>query len=660
MNPMKKISPRPLLSAVACGLALLQLASCKPSTGPTSSTPQVSRSLALSADGAALWVVNTESDSISQIDVASRTLRRELLLGASAPAPDLVTQRYDPAVRPRAITLVDRLGKAYVAGQAANAVIVVDTGAGRVLSRVPVGAEPTAVVASADGNRVYVVNHQSATVQAIDTRTDTVVATRPVGEHPFGASLSADGRRLYVSHLLLHPGVTIVSAPDLASASFTPLPDQPPDPTNNKRLPNGEVRGAYAAVPRPETGEVWVPHLLLATGTPQPELVFDATVFPTVSVVAANGNSMEKRLLFRPVSIPTASGSFIDSVSGPRDVAFTPDGRLALVAMAQSEDVMVFDAATGFEATLVRPTPSALIEGVIVDAQGTHAYLQGRSTHNVTVLSIAEGTSGPQVRVDGDPIECLQADPMPPDLRRGLRLFYSANSAAFPITQDFWVACSTCHLEGGTDAVTWRFQQGPRDTPSNAGGPINTGFLFRQAVRDSVLDYDETIRVEQGGNYHRTDPRQLPDLQAIAQFTNYAIPFPQNPYRNTDGTLTPAQTRGQTLFTARCAACHTGDYSTDSGSGNPQLDLSGTIVLHDIGTCVTTGPFPDQPATDIAGHPREACLFDTPTLRGIFATAPYFHDGSAETLEDVIPRVPNTSDLTAAERSDLLEYLKSL
>jgi hypothetical protein len=466
---------------------------------------------------------------------------------------------------------------------------------------------------------------------------------------------------LYVSHLLLNPGVTAIDTATFTVAAFTALPDQPVDSSQNKLLPSGQVRGAYTVVPRPDSGELWIPHLLLATGTAQPNLDFQSTAFPTISWLSPGAASLDHRLLFRPSSLLTASGSFTDSASGPHDIAFTPDGRFALVAMAQSEDVMVFDASSGFEVALVRPTPSALLEGILVDSQGTHAYLHGRASHNVTVLGVSENSTAVQVSVDGDPIECLAADPMPANLRRGLRLFYSANSAAFPVTQNFWLACASCHLEGQSDAVTWKFEQGPRDTPSNAGGPINTGFLFRQATRNTVLDYDLTIRTEQGGSYDRTNASQQSDLRALADFTNYAIPLPQNPHVMPDGGLTDAQARGQVQFAAKCASCHSGPFYTDSAAGNPTLDLdAGPILLHDIGTCVLDGGFNDQPSTDVVGDARDACQFDTPTLRGIFATAPYFHDGSAGTLDEVVARIPSAAGLTASERSDLVAYLNTL
>ncbi|CAN5157736.1 hypothetical protein BH11MYX1_BH11MYX1_02010 [soil metagenome] len=44
-------------------------------------------------------------------------------------------------------------------------------------------------------------------------------------------------------------------------------------------------------------------------------------------------------------------------------------------------------------------------------------------------------------------------------------------------------------MEGRSDQVTWLFAQGPRDTPSNAGGTVGTGLLFRTADRTQVADY---------------------------------------------------------------------------------------------------------------------------------------------------------------------------
>ncbi len=640
-------------------LCLGLVAGCGNAT--TVGVPMVSSTIAMTSDDRALWVVNPDADSVSVIDPSTRALVAEIALGSAPPAVDPTTQRYEPSVKPRALAILPGDKKVYVAGQTANQVYVVDAMQRRVVTSIVVGAEPTGIVAAPDGRAIYVVSHEAATVSKIDPRSDQVVATLDVGEHPWGASVSADGKWLYVSQFLLHPGLTVIDTSRFAVRNTVELAEQPPDAANGKLAPNGVARGVYAAVPRPVGGDVWMPHLLLAVKTAEPDLDFQSTVFPTVSTLAPDGMAEAKRLLFKPLQVAGASGAFNDVVSGPRALAFTPDGKLALMANSGSEDVIAFDGETGNERVLVRPLAAALLEGITVDHAGTHAYVDGRNTHNVVVLDLAPDDPLDPVTVDGDPIERLDADPMPEQLRLGQRLFYSANSAALPLTQNFWVSCSSCHLEGQTDAVTWLFLVGPRDTPSNAGGPSNTGFLLRQALRNSVLDYDTTINLEQGGFFHRADATQKPLLDALAAFVNQAIPFPQNPNRAPDGTLTPQQMHGEELFQQNCRTCHTGDYLTDSGSGNPTLDLDGPIALHDIGTCDVGGAFPDEPAPDeVVGKMHTACDFDTPTLRGVFATAPYFHDGSAATLTDVVERLPAAGGLAAEDKAALVEYLKTL
>lgn len=646
-----------LLGAAVFAGACTELESEPPGTKTSEhSGTTVSSTIAITPDDAELWVVNQDADSVSVIDTKTRALVAEIPLGA-APKVDPDTQRFDPAIAPRALAIVDGK-KVYVAGQSANRVFVIDAEKRAVISSIPVPAAPTAVAAAPDGSAVYVVSHEAAVVTRIDPKKDTVAASLSVTEHPWGVTVSDDGQSLFVTHLLLDPGVSVIDAAKLTLRGKVALAEQPPG--DDKRIANGVPRGLHGAVPNPATGELWVPHLLLAVQTPQPDLDFESTVFPTISTLAPDGSAEAKRLLFRPAALPQAEGAFSDVVSGPRAAAFTPSGKLALIANSQSEDVIVFDASTGYEIGLVRPLPSALLEGIVVDHAGKHAYVEGRNTHDVTVLALHEDDPIAPAVVDGAPIDRLAADPMPAQLRLGQRLFYTANSAAFPITKNFWVACSSCHIEGGSDAVTWLFESGPRDTPSNAGGPINTGFLLRQGLRSNIQQYDETDRIEQGGSYDLNNPAHQADLDALAAFVNYAIPFPQNPNVSPDGTLTDSQQRGKKTFDNLCASCHSGPYLTDSAAGNAALDFGKPILLHDIGTCVTTGDNPDRPQRDVAGNMHTACAFDTPTLRGIFATAPYFHDGSAPTLRDVVDRLSFSSGLEEQEKQDLVAYLLAL
>ena len=109
------------------------------------------------------------------------------------------------------------------------------------------------------------------------------------------------------------------------------------------------------------------------------------------------------------------------------------------------------------------------------------------------------------------------------------------------------------------------------------------------------------------------------------------------------------------------SACHSGPRYTDSGAGNPTLALSGPLQLHDVGTC-NKGQTPDRAAPAYDGSPREACLFDTPSLNGVLDSAPYFHDGSAATLAAVVQAYDRklSLGLSAQQMTDLEQYLKSL
>jgi cytochrome c peroxidase len=94
----------------------------------------------------------------------------------------------------------------------------------------------------------------------------------------------------------------------------------------------------------------------------------------------------------------------------------------------------------------------------------------------------------------------------------------------------------------------------------------------------------------------------------------------------------------------------------------------GGVLLHNVGTCVTTGDFTDVEHDDIDGDDRDGCSFDTPALRGLTDSAPYLHDGSAPTLEAAVtamlgPAATATGSTTppsAADLQALVEYLRSL
>ena len=150
------------------------------------------------------------------------------------------------------------------------------------------------------------------------------------------------------------------------------------------------------------------------------------------------------------------------------------------------------------------------------------------------------------------------------------------------------------------------------------------------------------------GNF--SDPRlnihvaQSPDLvtgklSALRAF-QHSIPTPPPPAGTVDAA---GAARGRVVFDARCASCHVGATLTDNNQG----------VLHD----------PAETGMD-AGYAQRTSQkrYRTTPLRGLWQHAPYFHDGSAATLGDVVEHYDSVRrlGLTAQQKTDLVAYLRTL
>ena len=101
--------------------------------------------------------------------------------------------------------------------------------------------------------------------------------------------------------------------------------------------------------------------------------------------------------------------------------------------------------------------------------------------------------------------------------------------------------------------------------------------------------------------------------------------------------------RGQSVFNASCARCHVGGNLTDNNAG----------VLHTPAEVGQDGRYAMRTA---------AKAYRSTPLRALWQHAPYFHDGSAKTLMDVVEHYNRLRNLGLSDsaKRDLVEYLKSL
>ena len=150
------------------------------------------------------------------------------------------------------------------------------------------------------------------------------------------------------------------------------------------------------------------------------------------------------------------------------------------------------------------------------------------------------------------------------------------------------------------------------------------------------------------GNF--SDPRlsieikQSPDMVtpklASLRAYQHSLEAPRPPAGSFDAA---AADRGRAIFSQSCISCHVGVSGTDNNDGR----------LH----------APAETGMNASYALRTANkMYRTTPLRGLSQHAPYFHDGSAATLVDVVNHYNEVRKLglTAQQRSDLTEYLKSL
>lgn len=292
-----------------------------------------------------------------------------------------------------------------------------------------------------------------------------------------------------------------------------------------------------------------------------------------------------------------------------------------------------------------------------------------------------------------------------------------------------WSSCASCHDDGHSDNVTWIFETGPRQTIPLEGtvannNPDDQRILNWSGVRGSNTDFNNNARGIQGGKGFATDvhgedrsklvfnhgPRRgvSDSLDALQEWVEASVRAPIVPKPDPG-----VEAAGRTVFTGSCASCHGGDKWTKSSVAlytnnptfledpigvnfftgvkpiDPRLTVAGPQIvslalnsgvlklLDNVGTFNTTNPIEIRGAAAVAGQSTQgfgafgAAGFNTPSLLGLSLSAPYFHDGSALTLEDVMFRhqlpaaqgqTPSTiaQELSAQDVQNLLSFLRGI
>jgi len=584
--------------------------------------------MALSPNGRLLYVVCQASDELRVVELASGKIVSTVSVGHV----------------PRGIVLSPDGRHIYVTNAWSDTVSVIDATALRVVRTLPTGFEPTGIVCDRSGVTLYIANRLSSDISVIDVNTGQEIKRLLAGRGASYLALSADGKWIYGTHIYPNAGAFRTQP----NSEITVIDTARQAVVERKRLSN--VAGVF--------------HVALSVDG---KLGVAAQLRPKNLIPLAHvehgwafGDSLS---LFGDdvggtVQVP------IDELDRyyalPWGVAITPDKSKMFVTTAGSESVTVIDVRKllDFAHTRRQPLTSNLANdlsasanyvtaripvgrnprGALLSPDGTRLYVANRLDDNISVID----TSSVEVisTIDLGGPKTVNA------LRRGEQLFFTADYA---FQGQF--GCANCHLDATIDGLQWDLE------PDGFGKDIVDNRSLENLAGTEPFKWNGSnpdMPTECGPRtekfFYRSQsytPQELTDLVTFV----YSLPYRPNRYRLANGELTPAQERGKAIFERtkyknghpipeknQCAYCHSGPKYTNQ----QQVD---------VGTGKSTDRSP---------------VIDVPQLPNVAYSAPYLHDGSARSLEEIWtvfnPKDTHgvSNDLTKDELNDLIEYLKTL
>lgn len=562
----------------------------------------------ISADGTTMACANRDANIVTILDLKTNKRLREIPVGLHPEGVSFVGTSHDVAIA--------------VYGEDVIQIVSADTG--ETVRKIPVFDEPYSVVSSKDGRTLYATLDYPGQVLEIEAATGKVTREIPAGKFVRGLALSGDGQQLYATEYY----TGIVKGIDLTSGQVT-----------GEWVGSEQDNIARQIVLHPTRPKGYLPHIRSRITVAQG----DGSIFPYISMVDLDQKTDNRRR----VQMDSFRGTYV--TANPSEVALSPDGNRLYVVFGGTDDMFVCDVLDdNYREIKFRQLIQlgANPRAVRASADGQRFYVYNALDYNVVAYD-AE-TFQPVAKMT----TCQ--NPHDEETWLGKRMFYLAKQ---PMVGLRWISCSSCHPDGDSDGRTWQQPEGLRQTQP-LGGLAWTHPLHWSADRDEVQDFEHTVRglLMQGrglarGPIHdslgKPNSGLSKELDALAVYTN-SHSFPISPYAKQG--LSDAAKRGQTLFHSKavgCAECHSGPYFCDSQPGK-------TFAMHDVGT--GRGDKSEKIGTK----------YDSPSLLGVYRSAPYLHDGTAATLEEVLTtqnkedRHGKTSQLTPDQVSDLVEFLKAL
>ncbi|MBL8298019.1 MAG: Ig-like domain-containing protein [Rhodanobacteraceae bacterium] len=591
-----------------------------------SARPSTSSAIACDAPLRRVWTVNPDSNTISVLNADTLVKLAE----------------YPTCADPRALARTGN--EVWVACHDADLVRVHNATTGAVLSSIDVGygSAPVGVAISPDGNNAFVSLSNRGELRRFSVATRQQTGLLALGRTPRGIAVSADGARVLVTRFLspLHHGeVWDVNASTMQLTRTIRIPKFGDDANRDTTATGRGVANYLANVAiSPRSGRAYVPAnkpnsergLLIHASQ---DLDQDNSVRNLLVELDPAGATPQERFR-RAIDIDNS-----DSASG---VAFSPLGDYLLVTLQGMNELLVLDALAlesnaGLGALVTRVAVGAAPQGVCSDAATGRTFVHNFMGRNVSALETNALFNSGDIQVGSNAVSMVASETLAPAVLQGKRLFYHAGDPR--MSAEGYISCATCHVDGSEDGRVWDFTgrgEGLRNTVVlNGRAGTAHGRVHWSSNFDEIQDFENDIRGPFGGagfltaqqfaatsNTLGTPKAGLnADLDALAAYVASLddTHILRSPFRQANGANTAAAIQGEAIFAREnCASCHTPPRYTNSALANSNLS--------DVGSLRAS-----------SGSRLGAALtgIDIPTLRGLHASAPYLHDGSAATLDDV-------------------------
>lgn len=590
-------------------------------------------SLAVSSDGSQLFVACAKSKHVQVLNAADLSRRGEIVVNGE----------------PSGLAL-SRDGRVLYVTCAApvSTLEIMDVTTGQRSASIALGHTSLAPALSPDERTLFVCNRFSGNVSIVDVRSRKETARIPVEREPVGVAVTPDGKRLLVANHL-HAGrsdVTNVAARisviDIAKRRVTKV----------IALPSGSglLRDIRVS---PDGRHAVVTHLLARYLLPTTQVergwmnanaitILDLTSMEVLNTVmldnvesgAANpwacGWTADGTTLFvthagtHEVSLISWPGLIAKLGALPVAAREQPAFGYAITARTRSEVASDFTFLTGLRERipLRGKGPRAAV------ASGTRLFVASYFSDDLEVIDLQHSKHTGRITTRLSPDRPMSVT------QRGEMFFNDAT-----LCLQGWQSCASCHSEDArVDALNWDLLNDGIGNPKNSKSLLyshRTPPVMSTGVRESA---ETAVR---SGIRHIFFTKPSDNVaDAIDAWLKTLQPIP-NPHL-VQGKLSATAQRGEKIFRRAdtgCATCHSGAVLTD-------------LREYDVGTA--------------SGNEKPATAFDTPTLIELWRTAPYLHDGSAATLQEVLTARNKqdthgrTSHLKRPEVEDLTAFLLSL